>query len=559
MTDKPFSQYRDSSSSDLLEVFWRRKFIIIICAVVMAIASYLASVYFVTSIFRSRTNILVREERLNPGDAFPQFDANVQYSVSQAEILKGERNINAAIAKIIAGDQKNGASKKLNSLVDEAYIKKGLAAVTAWVIGGTNIVELNVEHEDPYVAAALANAMSEIYVEERVASKERVVTDVIESHRAEVEQAAKDVLQAEKELLTYVDAEKVVLLVGTDIALDLGRYARFDEMLVAVDSDIEKTRTQLTEMKKALTNPSQATVPAVGNSPVVRDLKSLIRAAETKRDDLLANYTAGHPLVVSVQGEISRLGTELENERNKITIAEIKALELEYNALQSKREVVAAEQKQHAKRFDEVLLKQPRLAQLQYEIDSKRLIYRDLLKEQQNLGIVKARSIQMAEAEIIQSATVPEKPINSDVAKNIVFGAMFGFTLGCAIVLLTAGAPAKQQPQAEAEQRKESERRSRERRGAPRNEAFYDVSYAKLGEQRTCQTSDISASGMRIVTEEAMNKGTVLDFQINRPDMRPLAGKGSIVWTSPAQVNGKQGFYVAGLKFGDQPPNTDKT
>lgn len=56
----------------------------------------------------------------------------------------------------------------------------------------------------------------------------------------------------------------------------------------------------------------------------------------------------------------------------------------------------------------------------------------------------------------------------------------------------------------------------------------------KTGKVRRALTKDISASGMRLITEELLESGTPLDIEVKLPDRdTPMAFTAEVIWSQP--------------------------
>ena len=72
------------------------------------------------------------------------------------------------------------------------------------------------------------------------------------------------------------------------------------------------------------------------------------------------------------------------------------------------------------------------------------------------------------------------------------------------------------------------------------------------GESFPAITKNISAEGLRFTSDQKLEKGSKIDFEIDLPNReKPVHFKGEVVWSKAASSadKGKKGNYDIGIKF----------
>ena len=533
----------DIDSIDIVNIFKKGKMIIAASVIVTVAATYFTTKVFVKPVYEASTKILVREERLNPKHDFPSYEAGRQFVNSQAVIMKSRPVIVRALGKI---DFTNESLSKIDpSTFKNDTLSKSIDLMS---LDTTNILELRVEQQDPLFASMLANAIAETYIDDRVKLKTKTIERIIASLEKEIKSAKKDFADAENKVNEISIKENMILLSGSNMILDLQKYANVDMQLISANADLEALNTKLNELKKLVksTDSEKLDLNFLVNSNVLQNLKSQIRIAELKLDVLMGQYSINHPEVIVAQAANNRMKVDLTQETKRVVNAEIEFLEIEKKSFLGKRDVLLKANDKQNDRMSKLIQNQPKLAWLNRDIEMKRAIYSDLMGNLQDLKVLQQRTLLLHDAEIIEFAGVPDSPIKPNLLKNLLLSGLVGLTIGFGMALafsISFGEEVK----AEQDSPQVTERRS-----SPRTETYNKVMCTVVGEKREydCWGKNIGRSGMKIITNKKLQRNNILKFEIHCNKMKPIVGNGIVVWSSPVSVGGIS-EYAAGVKFYD--------
>ncbi len=536
---------KDVDLVDVMDIIKRGKLIIAVSVILTLAATFFVTKVFITPVYETSAKILMRGEKLNPKDDFPSYDTGWQFANTQAEIIKSKSVINKAMEKIdftekaLRGMDSN--SLKLNKL------KKSLELT---MIENTNVLELNIAQENPVFASKLINAIAQTYIENRASMKNKTVDQIIASLQTEIQSAKKDFIDVENELSEIATQEHMIMFSGTDMVLDLQKYADLDMHLISVNADIEMVDVQINAIQQSIKQQEHAeelNLKFIANSDIINNLKSQIRLADLKLELLMSEFNTNHPDVIAAKSAIEILKSDISKEAGRIIKAEVESLETEKKSLISKKDVLLAAYKKQTDRLDKVIKNQPKLAMLNRDIEMKRAVYSDLMAKMQELRVLKQRTSLLPDAEIIEFADTPEHPASPSLIKNLLLGLIVGLTVGFALALMFS---VSAQPKEHIEA---YDHNGKERRDSARTKTSNKIKCRVVGEKKEhiCWSSDMSSSGMKVISNQKLNQNDVVKFEIQQDKANPIAGNGTVVWTSPAVVNGKNNGYAAGIKFYD--------
>ena len=93
----------------------------------------------------------------------------------------------------------------------------------------------------------------------------------------------------------------------------------------------------------------------------------------------------------------------------------------------------------------------------------------------------------------------------------------------------------------------------KDRRGAERLNITFEVRYFTNGKGLNAKSMDVSTSGIRLVLDEKIAKGTPVRLELKIPDQaKPVKARGEIVWSDEAKDAEKTSpkrLFNTGLKF----------
>ncbi len=536
----------DLDSIDVLRIFSQRRWMILFCLLVSIIGTYITTAFFIAPRYCAVSKVLVQKEKLNPENVLPSYEHDNIFIKNQAEIMASKPIIKSALISL----QKTGVyeNKEDFSYEDIESIQKNIAID---VLRNTSVIEMKLELEDKDLVAPLANAITAAYIESQNRNKKQIVQDALNALEKEVKNAKKQLETAEQLSEEYLVDNGIGLLPESEIVLSLRQFANFDLEVAKAVSELESVNTKLAELNKAIEKEGadELALPFLVNNPVIKGLKEKLRLVELVVADLLTNYTMDHPEVISKQMAIEQLKADLAEERRKIIKAEIESIEIERQRLQSKIEVLANEKEIQASNLKKVLSTQPKSARLLSFVKAKRKMVNDLLRQQGELKIYSQRIQVTPDIVVLEPAETPEKPISPSLFINLFLGALCGLTIGSAIAIML--------PVCEKEENIYGQKKYEhitEKRSSPRFKTSNKITYTVIGEkdkQYTCWSKDIGRSGMKVISEEALKKDSILEFKIHRGKVKPIKGNGVVVWSSPVSEKAKGSGYVAGVKFYD--------
>ena len=139
---------------ELLEILLKRKLLIIIMTVLCTVAGGLYSVFLITPMYQSETTMMVNGAK-NMTDIASSLDIG-SINLSQKLVVTYGEIVKSRIV----------LEQTIDSLNLDMTYGQLLRKTTAQQVGGTEILKIAVQDEDPAQAAIIANKISDVFVKE---------------------------------------------------------------------------------------------------------------------------------------------------------------------------------------------------------------------------------------------------------------------------------------------------------------------------------------------------------------------------------------------------------
>ena len=305
--------------SDYLRVIRKRKFIVILCFILIVAST----VYYTkkqTPVYstscrvrieqrKSVTELLTELVAWSPGDPV----------ASQANLIKSYQ-IMERVAETL-----EVISSNMESSVRLSKIKALQGQVSTERVGYTNVITIIVESSDPEQAMMLANTVANVYVDMHFENKIREASNVKNFVDVQVQSYYEDLLESENALQSFLQENPMV----ADRYNEITPTAKTDPRVSSLNEEIVNTEMEIISLKSKYTD----------NHPEV--IEQNRRLERTKKDlaDTVAQMT-------SQQKTLSTKEIELAQLRRNISIAE--EMYMDYKKRQAAAYVLEAEKARDA-------------------------------------------------------------------------------------------------------------------------------------------------------------------------------------------------------------------
>ncbi|HVA40143.1 MAG TPA: polysaccharide biosynthesis tyrosine autokinase [Candidatus Binataceae bacterium] len=466
------SFFEDETTKIDLWVYWRliRKHLRLIGAIVAGtVFVTLLHLLMTTPIYTAETTLMILPKAptgIDPAEAMIEIEAaydGSDYFKTQSEILKS-RTLAAAVVRNL-GLNRNPAftgsgraglfstvvgqlRQRLHDLVtppppgSTSAPRSGLLGVSADEIDGylgglnirpipsTSLVEIDYSSPDPMLAARIANAHAEAYIDRGIemhsqASKdaERFLSQKLVELKDQLEKSevalndyrrAKGIIPG---LMSLDGKDAVVIDRLTDLSKDLTR-AQVER--IGLESQVELIHRHLYE-----------SLPVVMDDKQVQTMQAELNQLAAQDASLSNQFTAAYPPLAQLRAKEGalkdRLHQEIQNSINGVESSYQQALEKEHelDAEMQRQRTMTMSLNDAAVQY----------AILQRDVDTYRQLYNAVLKRMKNVGV--EAEAQTSNVSIVDKATAPRIPSYPKKVRALMVSAVLGLlgALGLAFLL----------------------------------------------------------------------------------------------------------------------------
>ncbi len=300
---------------DLVTIGFRHKraFLLCFCGI---LAGSVAAMFLVPPTYESRSQILVKRERVDPVVSAEKSnplqmreDVTEEEINSEADLITSEDVLRKAVMDSGLVDKRPTLWFLSFGLSQDAKIAKAIDGLRAHlvveVLKKTNIIQLTYSAHNPKFAALVLNDVVNAYVEKHVSIHRP--TGQLAFFDEETNRYKHELDQAEGQLKSFSQEQGgVAPQVSRDITLQkLNEFAASLESTRAEMSATEQKIANLEQQAGATPDRLTTSVRESDDGAVQQQLKSTLLTLELKRTELLTKYQPGYRLVQEVDKQIA--------------------------------------------------------------------------------------------------------------------------------------------------------------------------------------------------------------------------------------------------------------
>lgn len=438
-----------------LALLWRlalkRKFLIIGCFFGVIVAGA-AITLLMTPIYTAKTTLQIdREaarvfnseevtpsESLIQGEEFFQTQYGLLRSRSLAERVienEGLASSNASLQAIgIPAPDAEGSAAQQAAERRDAALEQLQENLSVSPIRGSRLVAVGYNHPDPVVAARIANAFAENFIQSNLDRKfesSRYAREFLEDRIAQTKARLED---AERQLVAYAANQQIINIETSGPQGEGGSgQSLTTSNLVALNAELATARAERVaaeERWRSARASSLMALPEVLQNSTVQRLTEQRALLNAEYQQKLSIYQPDYPEMQRLRAQID----EADSQINTVAANVRTSIRSQYEVAANRERALQA---QVSGLTGDVLDLRNRSIQyniLQRELDTTRTLYEGLLQRYKEVGVT--GGITANNISIVDAATPPEKPSKPDVLLNLALAALLGLGLGIGLALI---------------------------------------------------------------------------------------------------------------------------
>ena len=302
-------------------------------------------------------------------------------------------------------------------------------ALSARVVGRSRVLEVTATSEDPGLAAAIANTLSELYLVEQLEAKFEATRRAADWLNERVAELRGQVEASERAVEDY--RRRHGLIQGKDTTVTEQQITEINTQLILARTKTAEAGARLRQIRSLVRSEDGVDSAAeVLASPLIHSLRERETDVARRAAEMATEYGARHPKMINIRAELADVRSKIEAEvrkivrglRNELEVAQTRERTLERNL-----EILKTEATKGG-------AAQGQLRVLEREAAANRALFDTLLARYKEAG--QQEGIQRADARIISRAEAPRSP--SSPRTMLIIGAALAVSafLGVLLVFL---------------------------------------------------------------------------------------------------------------------------
>jgi uncharacterized protein involved in exopolysaccharide biosynthesis/Mrp family chromosome partitioning ATPase len=444
-----------STSASWLAPSGRRRLRILTITLVAAGAAF-AGAKIISPQYRSETRILIEPrapafantQQANEAGAGPLMDElNI---ASQVQLLQS-----ADLLKKVINDLKlynlpefddAASGSAMSSILVKLHLKKNpmenppeervidafVERLQVYQVPGSRVIGINFTSKDPKLAAAIPNAMANVYLSTQSGAKLASNSEATRWLEPEIENLRQKVSEAEKKVAEYRTSYGLLQTNGTT-TFPAQQLNDISAELTRVRGDRANAEARAQAVRNALSSGEASdTLPDIMSSQAIQRLKATESGLQSQISDLQTSLLNSHPRLKSLRAQLSDIRGQIRQETQKILASienEAKVADLRASELERQKDAVQANSARAGE--DEVGLNA-----LEREANAQRQLLETYLVRYREAASRADSNSSPADARIVSRAIEPVDPYFPKVVPIVVVAAVATLILSAIVTML---------------------------------------------------------------------------------------------------------------------------
>jgi capsular exopolysaccharide synthesis family protein len=306
---------------------------------------------------------------------------------------------------------------------NDQLIKQVSRHLNVRVSGQTRIIEILAESSDPRLASALANTVSNEYIEYTLARRANSTRTTSESLADQLQEQKVNLERSEDALQRYARENGLLYTSETNNIAE----AKLQQLQDALSKSQATRILEQSRYERVLASPPDS-LPEVLDDSTLRSYQVKLTDLKLQMAELSSTLTPEHFKVQEVRDQIVELEAALGRGRARV-LARIKN---QYESAERREKLEAAAYAAQAGLVEDQAAKSVRYKSLKQEAESNRRLYEAMLQKVKETGI--ASAIRATNVQVLNAATVPEIPAGPNLPLHAAAGLFVGIFAGMTLV-----------------------------------------------------------------------------------------------------------------------------
>lgn len=413
-------------------VVYRRKWLIIaLAAITSSIAA--ALVLKMTPMYRATATVMIESKGPNVVSIQDVYDVDTQaqeYYQTQFEILKSLPVVDMVIQRLKLNTlpEFSGVSSNNNEQTYLTAVDRYMKQLVVNPIPRTQLARVSFDSHDPKLAATIANAHAQAFIESNLIAKEAMTQSATKWLSDRLDELRTKLSAAEARMQAFKEREHLVDIDGFQ-ALPARQLSELSTKLIDARRDlsqIDSAYAQVVQVRNA-TLEEQLTIPVIRADAAVELARQTAAAAEAKVAELSKHYGPEHPKMRAAISE--RTTAEQSLARQVANVME--AIKNDHGVRKGQEQAIVSAINSTNAGVQLVGRQESEYRTLQREVETNRQLFEMFYKRISETA--ETGSLATPNARIVELAKAPLKPKGPD--KNLIVGLTALLSIAAGVIL----------------------------------------------------------------------------------------------------------------------------
>jgi len=412
----------------------RRRYYVILAAVAVSVSMSVLVARSRPEKYRATARILIEPRRSRFSSAESEAGTMALYFFYTKELQTQRLMIKSKpVAERLV--EKLGAERLgLREGADPAEEARGL--YEAEPVRETRFIDVSCLATDPELAAEIANAVADAYIEEALRERQRLLNETMAAYSRRVPERLEELEKAEADLLNFKEEHNIVSSDKPEEALRREELDLIEQLSQARQERMScQSKLKAQSANGVIGSPHKDIARGVaGDDAWVRQVLEKRLVQRALLTELARSYSEGHPKLESAKTAMA----EIQRELDEAARSYYERLHLKYDAAvwkENDTERLLAGHRERIVRMSKLL---SRYENLQQRRDSLRALLEPVARSQAELDFI--ANLNLPSASVTERASPPFGPCEPSVPKYVLVGLVLGLLLGFALARLIESA-----------------------------------------------------------------------------------------------------------------------
>lgn len=450
---------------DYIRILAKRKWLIISSFIVI-FASTALFTFTMEPVFEASAKIVIEKE--NPNVVSIQevlaLDANdSDYSQTQFEILQSRTVARKVIERLdLANTEEFNPAPKDDAIsVLKQTLRDGLAAISYSIkslftpqdqleqalkdesdsklvdnflgrlsidpVRNSRVVNIRFKAKDPVLAARIANAITQVYIELGLEAKLLAVQDAVSWLSNRIQEERSKVEEAQLRFQKYKEDNSIITNFTSDTEqVTQQKLAELNSKVIEAEAARVEAETRYGQAR-GISSESLDSVAEILSSPVIQSIKASEMTVQNSIAELSKKYGSNHPHIIALKAEMGELRKRKSIEAQKI----VQSLKNNYELAMAKERSLKEALRTQERGALELSKKSIQYGVLQREAESAKEVYDLLVKRFKEASLTE--DMKTVNVRVVDKAEIPTTPVRPKKSMNMLLALVLGLTAGTAL------------------------------------------------------------------------------------------------------------------------------